>query len=111
MGYKFNCGGCGKEILVKWLKPGEPSLCRRCGHKMPVPEKAQEIDNAMADEDSPEPGAAPAAPAGPGCPACRYFEADGGGRAGACRRYPPGAAGGYPEVTADDWCGEYAEKY
>jgi DNA-directed RNA polymerase subunit RPC12/RpoP len=113
MGYKFRCGGCGREILVKWLKPGEAALCRRCGHKMPVPAKAQEIDNALVDEDSPEPEAASTAPspARPGCPGCRYFKAAGAGRAGACHRYPPGAGGGYPEVTDADWCGERAEKY
>jgi TonB family protein len=34
---KFKCEKCGGEIVVKYLKPGEEALCRRCGAHVAVP--------------------------------------------------------------------------
>lgn len=118
MGYKFSCEKCGREIMVKWLKPGEPARCRSCGHKLPVPASPQKINDSLVDADQHEPETAPlTAPcAAPrlACPSCRYLERSGADfldGAGFCHRYPPDAEGRYPSVTAADWCGEYSEKY
>lgn len=46
------------------------------------------------------------------CGTCRYFrlltryERD--HHEGQCRRYPPVVEMGWPELDADQWCGEYA---
>lgn len=116
MGYRFKCGKCRKEILVKWLKPGETARCRGCGEKMPVPASPEKVSNSLVDAVQPEPGLeAGYTPAPrPGCPSCRYLERSGADfldGAGFCHRYPPGPDGRYPAVTATDWCGEYAAKH
>jgi len=113
MGYKFKCGGCGKEMLVKWLKPGEPAMCRRCGHKMPVPAGAGDIDDSLVDDEAAvsRPAAASQQPCT--CRSCRWLGAPGGfslDAIGSCRRYPPSANGGWPAVAGDDWCGEHFPK-
>jgi DNA-directed RNA polymerase subunit RPC12/RpoP len=114
MGYKFKCGKCRKEILVKWLKPGEVAHCRHCGEKMPVPASPEKIANNLVDAVLPEHEAGPVPAPRPACPSCRYLERSGADfldGAGFCHRYPPDSEGRYPSVTASDWCGEYAEKY
>lgn len=42
MPLKFNCDGCGEEIVVKYLRKGELAKCRACGVEMVVPESAVE---------------------------------------------------------------------
>jgi hypothetical protein len=42
MRLKFNCDGCGREIVVKYLRKGEVAKCRMCGVEMVVPESAIE---------------------------------------------------------------------
>jgi transcription elongation factor Elf1 len=44
MALKFNCSGCGQEIIVKHLKVGEVAKCRNCGAETKVPETAIETD-------------------------------------------------------------------
>lgn len=113
MGYEFKCDSCRREIRVKWLKPGDLALCRRCGHKMPVPADAGDIEDSLVDDDaSAAPAAAPAEPQ-VSCRSCRWLGTPGAfslDAIGSCRRYPPSANGGWPAVTAADWCGEYSGK-
>jgi hypothetical protein len=42
MALKFTCKHCGKEIVVRHLKIGEPALCRTCGRETGVPQNAVE---------------------------------------------------------------------
>lgn len=110
MGYEFKCDSCSREIRVKWLKPGEPALCRGCGHKMVVPAEPREIDNSLAEDDSPGQAPAPAAPRPGTCPSCRWLGKPGAfslDAIGTCRRFPPSPQG-WPGVTESDWCGEYS---
>ena len=40
------------------------------------------------------------------CGNCKHYDEE----VNICRRYPPDARRGFPEVTALDYCGEYAAK-
>jgi len=112
MAHKFKCTACGKEMLVKWLDPGEQAKCRACGADVTVPADAKQVP------DDSLPGPAPARPPAvsapkPGCQTCRHLQPapsffDNG--IGHCRRFPPHQRYRYPEVTAADWCGEYSAK-
>jgi hypothetical protein len=48
MALKFTCEHCGKEIVVRHLKVGEPVLCRACGREMQVPLNAAETIQTAA---------------------------------------------------------------
>lgn len=115
MGYEFKCDNCRGLIRVKWLKPGEPALCRSCGRKMAVPDGAASIDNSLADSEPAEQGAPPAqAAASPevSCLSCRWLGKPGAfalEAIGTCRRFPPSHQG-WPGVSASDWCGEHFPK-
>ncbi|OGR78886.1 MAG: hypothetical protein A2X32_00300 [Elusimicrobia bacterium GWC2_64_44] len=111
MAHKFNCAVCGKEIVVKWLNPGDTAKCRACGASSKVPESAAHVPDDYASA-APAPALAEA-PARPGCAACRYLESsptDNLEGVGFCRRYPPRPGEGWAAVTAADWCGEHAPK-
>jgi hypothetical protein len=43
MAYRFICEHCGREVLVRFLKPGEESRCPACSLFNRVPEDAEEI--------------------------------------------------------------------
>ena len=43
MALKFDCAGCGGEIVVRFLKPGEIAKCRKCGTSAAVPENSSEL--------------------------------------------------------------------
>lgn len=115
MGYEFKCDNCRGRIRVKWLKPGEPALCRGCGHKMPVPAGAGALDDSLADDEPGGQGSAPApAAASPevSCRSCRWLGKPGAfalEAIGTCRRFPPSLQG-WPGVSASDWCGEHSQK-
>lgn len=121
MGYKFKCGECGHELVVKWLKPGETAKCHDCGAETKVPVNAAEVGNDYAPLPGKETGGARENP-DPGtssnCPTCRYLETldrakteiFAGDIAGLCHRYPPSVEGVYPPVTPADWCGEHCKK-
>lgn len=111
MAHKFKCGGCGRDVVVKWLAPGDTARCRACGAEMPVPAGAEQVPDDTPPGPSPEARPAPSPAAGPGCPACRFLQKspsffDNG--IGYCRRFPPHPRHRCPEVTAADWCGEYS---
>jgi len=110
MAYKFNCGECGKEQAVKWLKPGDPAKCRACGATVTVPAGAQQIGDEYVTGRDPEP--AEKTQASPwSCSTCKYLQKSpdvSSEDLGFCRRYPPRGQERYPAVTADDWCGEHA---
>ena len=116
MAYKFKCGKCGRDLMVKWLKAGETAKCHKCGADVKVPVNALEIDNDLVP--LPEPVTKVEVPplSRENCPTCRYLERideaefEGSlplGTFGACHRYPPAVEGRYPFVTPADWCGEY----
>lgn len=116
MAYRFKCGKCEKELVVKWLKPGETAKCRKCGADVKVPANAAEVRNEYAPLPELESVESLEKPETRNCPACRFLEKlDAGefeeslplGTYGACHRYPPAAEGRYPFVTQADWCGEY----
>lgn len=62
MSLKFICSSCGKEIAVKFLKPGETARCKNCDSEMPVPEDA--IDDGSSSPDGPQPTPDTTGPAG-----------------------------------------------
>lgn len=120
MAYRFKCGGCGAELTVNWLKPGETAKCRNCGANMKVPANAMSVEK-KEHVPLPEPARkeAGAYDNSRNCPTCRYVETINVeefdvalplGTFGACHRYPPGAKDGYPFLTHADWCGEYERK-
>lgn len=45
MSLRFPCEHCGKEITVRYLKPGDKALCRHCGRSGSVPENAVPTDD------------------------------------------------------------------
>ena len=52
MAIKFQCGNCGKDIAVRFLKVGEAAECRNCGASNVVPDSAEEIsDEARRTHD------------------------------------------------------------
>jgi hypothetical protein len=110
MAHKFNCAVCGKEIVVKWLNPGDPAKCRACGASSKVPENAARVPDAYAFEAAIS-KAPQEAPERPGCSSCRYLETaatDNLEGIGFCHRYPPRPEEGYAAVTESDWCGEHS---
>lgn len=113
MAHKFNCSVCGKEIVVKWLNPGDPAKCRSCGATMKVPANAASVaDDYGAGTAPAQKGPAPI-PAAESCATCRYLEAvptDNLEGVGFCRRYPPRGEERFPEVDSGDWCGEHSYK-
>ena len=60
MTLRFVCKNCGKEISVKFLKPGETARCKNCDSEMPVP--ADAIDDGVSIIGISEP--CPVSPAG-----------------------------------------------
>ena len=119
MAYKFKCGKCGRDLMVKWLKAGETAKCHKCGADVKVPVNALEIDNDLVPLPEPETKEALPPLRPENCPTCRYLEKideaefEGSlplGTFGACHRYPPAVEGRYPFVTPADWCGEYEGK-
>lgn len=119
MAYKFKCVKCERDLLVKWLKPGETAKCRKCGAEVKVPANASEVGNE--DMPLPELGSVevPEKPETQNCPTCRFLEKIDAaefeeslplGAFGACHRYPPAVEDRYPFVTPADWCGEYERK-
>ncbi len=119
MAYKFKCADCGKEVIVKWLKPGETAKCRKCGADVKVPAGAAEIEDDQAALPELALKETPAGVSAKNCPGCSYVEKINAaefeealpmGTFGACHRYPPGVEGRYPFVTAADWCGEYERR-
>ena len=119
MAYKFKCIKCGRDIVVKWLKPEELALCHKCGSKVKVPANAYELDNELVPLPEPLKEEVFAPQPSRNCPACAFVEKLDAveferelpmGTFGACHRYPPGTEGRYPFVTAADWCGEFERK-
>ena len=49
MAIKFQCGNCGKDIAVRFLKVGEAAECRNCGASNAVPDSAEEISDEAAE--------------------------------------------------------------
>ena len=116
MAYKLKCAKCEKELIVKWLRPGETAKCRKCGADVKVPLNAPEVKDEYMPLPELERVEVLEKPGGQNCPTCRYLERideaefEGSlplGTFGACHRYPPAAEGRYPFVTPADWCGEY----
>jgi DNA-directed RNA polymerase subunit RPC12/RpoP len=46
MALKFPCTKCGKDIIVKFLKVGEPARCPHCGFENIVPEDAKTTEES-----------------------------------------------------------------
>ncbi|MDD5208654.1 MAG: hypothetical protein PHV36_04660 [Elusimicrobiales bacterium] len=119
MAYKFKCTKCGKDMIVRWLKPDEMALCHKCGTNVKVPANAAEVENDLSPLPEPAKKEADAEVCANNCPACAFVEKINAaefeealpmGTFGACHRYPPGIEGRYPFVTAADWCGEYQRR-
>lgn len=43
MATKFNCPKCHQDIIVHYLKVGEPARCPHCGENVAVPEDARTV--------------------------------------------------------------------
>ncbi|MBI4350178.1 MAG: hypothetical protein HY550_01960 [Elusimicrobia bacterium] len=121
MAYRFKCTGCGRELTINWLKPGETAKCQKCGANVKVPVNAVNVN--IPKDQEPLPQSARKGAGGEAgsrnCPTCRHVETINVeefdvalplGTFGACHRFPPGAKDGYPFLTHADWCGEYERK-
>jgi len=45
--FEFQCKDCGKDIVVRFLHPGEIAACKSCGARQPVPETADRIGDQV----------------------------------------------------------------
>jgi hypothetical protein len=48
MALQFQCGTCAQDIIVRFLRTGEPAQCRHCGAHTGVPESAKMVDDEVA---------------------------------------------------------------
>ena len=54
MASKFLCRSCGKEIVVKFLKPGEIAKCKNCGAENEIPESAVRSNAEEVERERPK---------------------------------------------------------
>jgi len=52
MALKFSCPNCSETIIVKYLRPGEMAVCRKCNAKVKVPEQCEMVDDSVAPVSS-----------------------------------------------------------